>query len=191
MPDLEPPDDGVERRTRAYLARLHRAAPPTDLEDRISRAVFSGGHGRRLLAAGGTAALVAVCAAIAVVALAAHGGGPGGGSAAGSAATGAEGPATPSPSPCAHRSFQLSLAKDTGGQSSPISAAEWFAVHGGVWSDTPTTGWRVVHATASGTFVQSGSIVLETVQGPDGTWQVESGTDQSCSASQGTGSRSG
>ena len=187
MPDLDPPDDGVERRTRAYLARLDRAAPPTDLEDRISRAVFSGGHGRRLLAAGGTAALVAVCAAIAVVTLAAHGGGPGGGSAAGSAATGAEGPATPSASPCVHRSFQLSLARDTGGQASPVAAAEWFALHGGVWTDIPATGWRAVHATASGTSVQSGSIVLETVQGPDGTWQVESGTDRSCSTPPGTG----
>ncbi len=142
-------------------------------------------------AVGGTAALVVVCAAILVVALAAHGGGPGGGSAAGSAATGALSPAPPSASPCARRGFQLSLARDTGGQASPIAAAGWFAVHGGVWTDIPATGWRVVHATASGTSVQSGTILLETVRGPDGTWQVDGGTDQSCSAPQGTGSRSG
>jgi hypothetical protein len=79
-----------------------------------------------------------------------------------------------------HRSFSLSLAKDTGGETSPIAAAEWFAAHGEVWSDIPTTGWSVSGSAGSSTSVESGSFALEVLHGPDGTWQVASGTDAAC-----------
>ncbi len=93
------------------------------------------------------------------------------------ARTGASG----SPTPCSHyRAFSLSLAKDTGGEVSPIAAAQWFATHGGVWSDIPTTGWSVIGSSQSSTSVQSGSFTLDVWQGPDGTWQVASGKDATC-----------
>ncbi len=84
-------------------------------------------------------------------------------------------------SPCSQgRGFSLSLAKDSGGESSPITAAEWFAVHGGVWSDVPTTGWHLVGSPGPTTDVRSGSMTLQVLQGPDGTWQVESGSAPAC-----------
>ena len=70
--------------------------------------------------------------------------------------------------------------KDTGGEVSPIAAAQWFATHGGVWSDIPTTGWSVIDSSQSSTSVQSGSFTLDVWQGPDGTWQVASGKDATC-----------
>jgi hypothetical protein len=84
-------------------------------------------------------------------------------------------------SPCSQgRGFSISLANDTGGESSPVTAAEWFAVHGGVWSDIPTTGWHTIGSPEPTTSVQSGSMTLQVVQGADGTWQVVSGSDQAC-----------
>ena len=84
-------------------------------------------------------------------------------------------------SPCSHgRGFSLSLAKDSGGETSPIAAAEWFAVHGGVWSDIPTTGWHVTGSPGPTTNVQSGPMTLHAVQGTDGTWQVVGGSDPVC-----------
>ena len=81
--------------------------------------------------------------------------------------------------PCG-QDFALSLAKDSGGETSPITAAEWFAVHGGVWSDVPTTGWHLVGSPGPTTDVRSGSMTLQVLQGPDGTWQVESGSEPAC-----------
>ena len=103
----------------------------------------------------------------------------------GISACGAEVANTSSPSasstPCSqHRAFSLSLVKDTGGETSPIAAAQWFATHGGVWSDIPTTGWSVTGSLGLSTSVQSGSFTLEVLHGPDGTWQVASGTDATC-----------
>jgi hypothetical protein len=103
----------------------------------------------------------------------------------GMSACGAQVGTTSSPSasltPCSQdQAFSLSLAKDTGGETSPIAAAQWFAAHGGVWSDIPTTGWSVTGSAGSSTSVQSGSFTLEVLQGPDGTWQVASGTDAAC-----------
>jgi hypothetical protein len=68
--------------------------------------------------------------------------------------------------PCG-QDFALSLAKDSGGETSPITAAEWFAVHGGVWSDVPTTGWHVVGSLGPTTAVRSGSMTLQVLQGTD------------------------
>jgi hypothetical protein len=100
-------------------------------------------------------------------------------------ACGAEVGTTSSPSESStlgsqHRAFSLSLVKDTGGETSPIAAAQWFAAHGGVWSDIPTTGWSVTGSAGTSTSVQSGSFTLEVLHGPDGTWQVASGTDATC-----------
>ncbi len=86
-----------------------------------------------------------------------------------------------SPSPCSHsRGFSISLTRDTGGEASPIAAAEWFAVHGAVWSDIPTTGWRVIRIVGPAADVQSGSMTLQAARGPDGTWQVLSGSAPLC-----------
>ena len=83
--------------------------------------------------------------------------------------------------PCNHgEGFELSLARDTGGQASPIASAEWFARHGGVWSDAPSTGWRVVGRGSRGVDVQSGPMTLQAWQGPDGSWFVVSGSDAAC-----------
>jgi hypothetical protein len=84
-------------------------------------------------------------------------------------------------SPCSHgRALSLSLAKGTGGETSPLAAVEWFAAHGGVWSDIPTTGWRVTSSPGSSASVQSGSFAFDVTQGPGGTWQVVSGSDAAC-----------
>jgi hypothetical protein len=89
--------------------------------------------------------------------------------------------ATAACTPCSQsRGFSLSLANGSGGESSPITAAEWFAVHGGVWSDIPTTGWHVIGDPGPATDVRSGSMTLQVLQGSDGTWQVVSGSAPEC-----------
>jgi hypothetical protein len=86
-----------------------------------------------------------------------------------------------SSSPCAHAHvFSFSLAHDTGGQASPVAAAQWFTTHGSLWPDLPTTGWSVVGSSGSSTSVRSGSFTLDVVRGSDGTWQVDGGTDAAC-----------
>jgi hypothetical protein len=101
-------------------------------------------------------------------------------SACGAAAGTATGPSASS-SPCAHaRTFSLSLAHDTGGQASAIAAAQWFTTHGSLWPDLPGTAWSVVGSSESSTSVRSGSFTLDVVQGSDGTWQVDGGTDAAC-----------
>ena len=73
------------------------------------------------------------------------------------------------------RGFSLSLASDRGGQPSPLTAAEWFTGHGGV-TDLPPAGWHEDHRDESGTVLRSGNVTLHAVQGPDDTWQVDSGS---------------
>jgi hypothetical protein len=76
---------------------------------------------------------------------------------------------------CANGSaFALSLVSDRGGQPTPVAAAAWFARHGGVVG-VPARGWREVGRHGRGATVQSGPLVLHVVQGPDRTWQVDSG----------------
>jgi hypothetical protein len=76
---------------------------------------------------------------------------------------------------CANGSaFVLSLASDRGDQPTPVAAAAWFARHGGV-AGVPARGWREVGRHGRGATVQSGPVVLHVVQGPDRTWQVDSG----------------
>jgi hypothetical protein len=81
--------------------------------------------------------------------------------------------ASSSPSP-ACSGFALSLASDRGGQSSPIKAAAWFAQHGSV-QGIPKSGWKEVSTGKAEASVQSGGVHLHVVQGPDQTWQVDSG----------------
>lgn len=71
--------------------------------------------------------------------------------------------------------FALSAVSDTGGQSSPVAAAKWFAVHGGV-ADVPRAGWQETGRDQNGATVKSGGQTLHTMQGPDGTWQVDAGS---------------
>lgn len=71
--------------------------------------------------------------------------------------------------------FALSLASDTGGQPSPVAAANWFATHGGV-GPLPRHGWHVVRRDAEGVRLRAGSSTVHVMQGRDGTWQVDSGT---------------
>ena len=90
-------------------------------------------------------------------------------------------PAAPAPvvhaasSSCARGSgFALSLASDRGGQPTPVTAAAWFARHGGL-TGIPAQGWRQVSRSGSGATVESGAVTLHVIQGPDRTWQVDSG----------------
>ena len=50
----------------------------------------------------------------------------------------------------------------------------------GVVRASTTTGWSVRGSSGSSTSVQSGSFTLEVLHGPDGTWQLTSGTDATC-----------
>lgn len=84
--------------------------------------------------------------------------------------------ATPARSACPSGSaFALSLVSDRGGQPAPIAAAAWFARHGGV-AGVPARAWRVAGRHGRGATVRSGPVTLHVVQGPDGTWQVDSGS---------------
>ncbi len=111
--------------------------------------------------------MAAVAAAVLAV------GGCGSGSAGRRTAVGSAPSATTSPGLCRH--FSLSLAASTGGQSSPLAAASWFANgHNGLsgWR-IPASGWKIVPG--SGAHVRSGSTTLEVTRLSDGTWQVISG----------------
>jgi hypothetical protein len=79
-------------------------------------------------------------------------------------------------SACASGSaFELSLVSDRGGQPTPVAAAAWFARHGGV-RGVPAQGWREADRHGRDATVRSGPVILHVVQGPDRTWQVDSGS---------------
>ena len=80
-----------------------------------------------------------------------------------------------SPSCAAQSGFELSLVSDRGGQPTPIAAASWFARHGGV-PGIPEAGWTETGRNGSGATVRSGPVTLHVLQGPDRTWQVDSGS---------------
>ena len=80
---------------------------------------------------------------------------------------------SPSPSPTCS-GFALSLASDRGGQPSPIAAAAWFAQHGSV-QGIPKIGWQEVRTGVAEATVQSEGVELHVIEGPDQTWQVDSG----------------
>ena len=95
---------------------------------------------------------------------------------------GAESPVTgaassaPAASHCAEGTgFALSLVSNRHGQRTPLAAAVWFSAHGGVLA-IPHTGWRVISRSDAGATVASGSVTVHVIQGPDKTWQVDSGS---------------
>lgn len=70
----------------------------------------------------------------------------------------------------------MSLVSDRGGQSTPVAAATWFVVHGGAVGDLPRSGWHQDGQDSAGVIVRSQGSTLHAVQGPDLTWQIDSGT---------------
>jgi hypothetical protein len=81
----------------------------------------------------------------------------------------------PAASHCALGSgFALSLVSNRHGQRTPLAAAIWFSAHGGVPA-IPHNGWRVTSGNGAGATVESGSVTVHVIQGPDKTWQVDSG----------------
>ena len=100
----------------------------------------------------------------------------GSGSAHPAAAQAAPATAATARSACASGSaFALSLVSDRGGQPAPVAAAAWFARHGGV-AGVPARGWRQASRQGRDATVRSGPVTLRAVQGPDRTWQVDSGS---------------
>lgn len=73
--------------------------------------------------------------------------------------------------------FTLSLASSTGGQPTPQAAAQFFARHGDPAAfPVPLTGWVVVGHDAQAATVRSANVSLHVAEGPDHTWQVDSGS---------------
>ena len=70
--------------------------------------------------------------------------------------------------------FELSLVSGRRGQRTPVAAAAWFARRGGV-PGIPDGGWREISRTARGAALRSGPVTLHATQGPDRTWQIDSG----------------
>jgi hypothetical protein len=83
--------------------------------------------------------------------------------------------ATARPACASGSAFALSLVSDRGGQPTPVAAAAWFARHGGV-AGVPAQGWRQASRHGRDATVRSGPVTLHAVQGPDRTWQVDSGS---------------
>jgi hypothetical protein len=72
--------------------------------------------------------------------------------------------------------FELSLVSSVGGQPSPVAATEWDATHHAIPGfRLPTSGWQVVSRDSGGDNVRSDGYQVHAVQGPDGSWQVDSG----------------
>jgi hypothetical protein len=83
--------------------------------------------------------------------------------------------ATARPTCASGSAFALSLVSDRGGQPTPVAAAAWFARHGGV-AGVPARGWRQASRHGRDAAVRSGPVTVHAVQGPDRTWQVDSGS---------------
>lgn len=71
--------------------------------------------------------------------------------------------------------FELSLVSSTGGQPTPQAAAKFFALQGAAPFPVPPNGWIVVAHDTQAATVQSGLVALHVIEGPDHTWQVDSG----------------
>lgn len=77
---------------------------------------------------------------------------------------------TGSPEPTPTRSaFALSLISDRGGKATPVAAARWFVLYGGVHFPLPKSDWEEQHRDVSGATLDSGRSMLHVVQGADGT----------------------
>jgi hypothetical protein len=78
--------------------------------------------------------------------------------------------------PCtAGSGFEISLTPGVHGRPTPVAAAIWFVRHGGGFASMPARGWRQVSRAGRGATVTSGPVTLHVFQGPDRTWQVDSG----------------
>lgn len=73
------------------------------------------------------------------------------------------------------RNFGLSLVSNSGGQVSPLTAARWFALHGGIDVPLPSSGWMEQGHDSIGVILRSGTATVHAVQGSDRTWQVDCG----------------
>ena len=113
------------------------------------------------------------CVVAIVIALGACGAGSGKSPDASAAATRSSAGAS-SPACASGSGFALSLVSDLGGQPTPVRAAQWFARRGGV-AGIPLAGWREIRREGGSALVVSGPVTLHVVQGPDLTWQVDSG----------------
>ena len=72
--------------------------------------------------------------------------------------------------------FELTLASAYGGQSTPEAAAEWDASHHAIPGFLlPTASWQLVNRNAGSAEVRSGGFQVHAIEGPDRTWQVDSG----------------
>lgn len=78
------------------------------------------------------------------------------------------------PSPCSSE-FAVQLVSDRDGQPTPLAAAQWFVVHGGPAGRLPLSGWHVVSIARHEAVLASGASTLHAIQGPDATWQIDSG----------------
>src|ERR1700732_3416027 len=70
------------------------------------------------------------------------------------------------------RSFALSLVSDKGGQATPEDAASRARVPGFA---LPRSGWQIVSTNRASVSLRSDGYQVHAVQGPDKTWQVDSG----------------
>ena len=75
--------------------------------------------------------------------------------------------------PCRQgRSFELDLRSGTGGQATPDAAAAHARVPGFA---LPKGGWQVVSTKGAEASLRSDGYQVHAVEGPDKTWQVDSG----------------
>ena len=86
------------------------------------------------------------------------------------------GKATPTPRSLrpSNPGFELALASDLNGQRTPLEAATWFGLHGRV-AGVPRSGWHQISISGHEAELASGSSTLHAIQGPDNTWQIDSG----------------
>jgi hypothetical protein len=83
-------------------------------------------------------------------------------------------PRTPEQGPCPEQ-FSYSLQSERDGQANPLDAAIWFAKYSGRIPRS-IEGWTAHDVSHGEAIVTNGTLALHTVQGPDATWQVDSGS---------------
>lgn len=115
--------------------------------------------------------LLVACAAGAQVA------GPGGNDPATAGAPRPAGGVAPAADDAPCSAFALSLPPGWTGLPTPLAAAEWSAVHGGLDDRLPPAGWADAGTDEAGALVRSGEWTLHVVQLPDRTWAIDSGTN--------------
>lgn len=71
--------------------------------------------------------------------------------------------------------FAVSLVRNTGGEPTPVEAAQTFIRTGGIWS-SPQNGWRVTSEDQSGATLVAQASSLHAIRLADATWAVDSGS---------------